>query len=84
MAAPTVRQTEMAEWVSPAQAARLLDLTTARLRQMALDGRIFYAQTPMGRVFNRAEIERLAAERRASGRKKSGPKPKREEDAAAA
>ena len=57
---PTV---EMAEWVSPAQAARILGVTTARVRQLALAGRLPFEQTPLGRIFPRDHIERLATDK---------------------
>lgn len=63
---PTI---EMEEWVSPAQAARILGVTTARVRQLALAGRLPFTQTPMGRIFAREEIERLAASRQSTTKK---------------
>ena len=46
-------------------ASRILNLSVARVRQLALEGRIPAIETPIGRLFDRTELERLAAERRA-------------------
>jgi hypothetical protein len=54
---------EMDAWLSAAQAARILGVTSARIRQMTLAGRLLYVQTPLGRIYNRAEVEALAASR---------------------
>lgn len=56
-------QVEMSEWLSPAQAARMLGVTTSRIRQLSLAGHLHFEQTPMGRIYRRSEIERLAASR---------------------
>jgi hypothetical protein len=58
----------MDEWVSPAEAARIVGVTSARIRQLSLAGRLAFQQTPMGRMYWRREIEALAEERRVRGR----------------
>ena len=63
---------EMAEWVSPAEAARMLGVTTSRIRQLSLAGRLRFQQTPMGRTYWRSEIEALADERRVRSRGRRG------------
>jgi hypothetical protein len=50
----------MNEWVSAAQAARILGVTSARVRQLTLRGRLLYVQTPLGRIYSRHDVERLA------------------------
>ena len=50
------------------EAAPLLGVTDRRVRQLAEAGLLRAAiDTPWGRLFDRAEIERLAAERKARG-----------------
>jgi hypothetical protein len=58
---PTV---EMEDWVSPAEAARLLGVTTSRVRQLSLAGQLPFEQTPLGRIYPRTEIERVAEAKR--------------------
>ena len=53
-------QVEMSDWLSPAQAARILGVTTARLRQLAISGRVPYEQTPLGRLYRRSVIAGMA------------------------
>jgi hypothetical protein len=51
------------DWLSPAQTARLLGLTTARIRQLSAEGKLQHIKTPNGRLYWRGEIERLASTR---------------------
>lgn len=57
---PTV---QMDEWMSPSEVAQMLGVTTARIRQLSLEGKLPYEQTPLGRIYPRAEIERVRKER---------------------
>jgi hypothetical protein len=61
---PTV---EMENWVSPAEAARLLDITTSRIRQLSLSGQLAFEQTPLGRIYARHQIEELAEAKKGAG-----------------
>jgi hypothetical protein len=51
------------EWLSPAQAARLLGVTPERIRQLERAGRVTCVRTALGRLLDPADVERLAAER---------------------
>jgi hypothetical protein len=51
------------EWLSPAQAARRLSVIPERMRQLERAGRLPCWWTPLGRLFNPADVERLATER---------------------
>ena len=52
------------DWLTPTQAGRRLELSAERVRQLTAEGRIAYIPTPLGRLIDRASVERLAAERR--------------------
>lgn len=58
-------QREAEELLAPSAAARLLGLSVQRIAQLALGGRLPYRQTPLGRLFARADVEALASERAA-------------------
>jgi excisionase family DNA binding protein len=49
--------------LSPTQAARRLDVSYRRVIQLADEGSLAAIRTPIGRIFARADVERLAAER---------------------
>jgi excisionase family DNA binding protein len=52
------------------EAAKLLGLTPAHVRRLEREGQLPAQRTPGGvRLFNRDDVERLAAARRARGRK---------------
>ena len=55
-------------WLSPAQAAREVDLTPLRIRQLADAGRLRSCRTPLGRLIHSGDVARLAAERKARQR----------------
>ncbi len=52
-------------------AARRLELSGQRLRSLAKQGRIRYTMTPLGRLFDPAEIERFRLTRGPFGRYES-------------
>jgi excisionase family DNA binding protein len=53
--------------VTTSEAAPLLGVTERYVRLLAAEGRLVAAiKTPWGRLFERAEVERLAAERHAA------------------
>ena len=49
--------------LSPAGAARRLGITPAAVRQMCRQGRLAFRMTPLGRLIDSGDVERLAAER---------------------
>lgn len=51
--------------LTPAQAGRVLDLTSTRVNQLGDAGRIQMTRTALGRLFDARDVERLAQERRA-------------------
>lgn len=52
--------------LTPAQAARVLFLSPQRVTQLGDLGRIQMTRTPLGRLFDARDVERLAGERRAA------------------
>lgn len=45
------------------QVARLLNVSTQRVEQLASAGRLTYSVTPLGRLYDAKSVHRLAAER---------------------
>jgi len=45
------------------QVARLLDVSPERVRQLTVTGRLRCRQTPLGRLYSRADVEAVAAAR---------------------
>ncbi len=63
----------MDEYLSVADAARILDVVPATVRQMERSGRLPARRTAGGiRLFCRADVERLAAARAATDRRPPG------------
>ena len=58
------------DWLTPTQAGRRLELSAERVRQLTADGRLPCIRTPLGRLLDPRDVERLAAERR---RRRAGP-----------
>ena len=50
-------------WLSPSEAARLLHISSQRVRELADQGRLRAQRTALGRLIDRGDVERLAAER---------------------
>ena len=69
---PMTTQPEMADWLSPSQAARLLGLTPRRIRQMSAEGILSFEQTPLGRAYRREHIEQVK-EARENNQREAGP-----------
>jgi helix-turn-helix protein len=63
----TVTQKELDGYVSNKEAATIFKRTPARMQQLAQEGRLPHLNTPIGRLFPRAELEALAAQREAKG-----------------
>ncbi len=53
------------EWLTPSQAARLLQLSAQRVRVLGAEGRLPFLRTPLGALFRREDVERFARERAA-------------------
>jgi hypothetical protein len=51
------------EWLSPAQAARMLDVTPDRVRQLMRSGQLAYQQTPIGRLTTLTAVRDLRERR---------------------
>jgi predicted site-specific integrase-resolvase len=54
---------EEPNWLSPHQAGLKLGVTAERIRQLERAGRLSCLRTPLGRLFNSEDVDRLAAER---------------------
>ena len=50
--------------LSISQASHILELSTERVRQLAASGELPSLETPLGRLFARTDVERLAERRR--------------------
>ncbi len=57
----------MEEWLSGAQAARLIGVTPQWVRTLARDKKVETVETPLGFLYRRADVERLAQERGGNG-----------------
>ena len=57
-------ETAIAGWLSPSQAGRRLGVTPQRIVQLARAGEVEHVLTPLGRLLDPADVERLAEERR--------------------
>jgi excisionase family DNA binding protein len=51
-------------WLTPTQAARVLQISAERVRQLVRAGRLRAVITPLGRLLPRAEVEAEAERRR--------------------
>ena len=58
-------ETDRPQWLTPSQAARVLDVTPARVRQLIASGQLACDRTPLGRLVLASSVESLAAERAA-------------------
>ncbi len=56
------------DWLSPQGAVLLAGISYAWLRLLGERGQIATLQTPLGRLYKRADVERLRAQRDQSGR----------------
>lgn len=52
--------------LTPSQAARVLELSPSRVNQLGDEGRIQMERSVLGRLFDAADVQRFAAERRAA------------------
>jgi hypothetical protein len=57
------KTTEPMNGVPTGEAARRLNLSPTRIGQLAASGKLAYTQTALGRLFDPAAIDALAAER---------------------
>ena len=58
----------MTNTLTPSETARRLHLSKRRVLQLHDEGRIRATLTPLGRLFDRDDVERFAVERERSGR----------------
>jgi predicted site-specific integrase-resolvase len=58
--------------MTPAQVAAAFGVSTARIRRLSIDGRLPYQQSPLGRLYPRAEVEALVADRAEKRRNEKG------------
>jgi hypothetical protein len=56
-------EVELSQRIAPSAAARILSVSTQHLRRLAEGGALNPVMTDLGRLFDRGEVERLAAER---------------------
>ena len=54
---------DTSQWMSPAQAARVANVTPLRIRQLCDAKRLRSCRTPLGRLVAREDVERFARER---------------------
>lgn len=54
---------DLSQWLTPGGAAQKLGISTVRVRQLANRGTLQPIWTPMGRLFDPAEVERLRRSR---------------------
>ncbi len=55
------------DWLSPQGAGLLAGISYAWLRQLGERGQVATLQTPLGRLYKRADVERLRAQRDQAG-----------------
>lgn len=53
------------DWLTPSQAARVLQLSAQRVRMLGAEGRLPFVRTPLGALFRREDVERFARVRAA-------------------
>ena len=51
------------QWLTPTQAGRRLELSAERVRQLTAEGRLACVRTPLGRLLDPRDVERLGEER---------------------
>lgn len=59
------------EQVPTGAAARFLGISDTRLRQLVREGKVAAEETPLGFLFDRVELERVAGERAARAAEKA-------------
>jgi excisionase family DNA binding protein len=58
--------------LSPSEAAKVLNVTPARIRQLLSAGELRYTRTSLGRLVDPDDVERLRREREACQARKAG------------
>lgn len=53
----------LGDLLSPAQAARILEVTPLRVRQLMAEGKLNYVRTPIGRLVDPDSLQNLRRER---------------------
>jgi excisionase family DNA binding protein len=59
-------------WITPGTAARLLDVSTERCRQLAREGRLKALKTPLGMLLWEASVREYLASRSPRGKDRGG------------
>ncbi len=60
-------ETMAQEWLTPAQAGRMIGVTAQRVRQMADAGQLTCKRTPLGRLLDPDSVEQILVKRRRKG-----------------
>ncbi len=56
--------TKSPKWLSPSETARLLGVSTSRVRQLTtVENKLRFVTTPLGKLIDAEDAHRLAAER---------------------
>lgn len=56
-----ITEASFRDLLTAAQVRRILSVSPTRVFQYAEDGRLSYVETPLGRLYRREDVERLAA-----------------------
>ena len=56
----TVTEAMFRDLLTAKQVQKMLDVSVTRVHQYAADGRLGYIVTPLGRLYRREDVERLA------------------------
>lgn len=64
----SLETSEFSEYLTVAQAARVLGVTPARVRQLGAERKLSPIWTPLGRLFAKGEVEALREERTSNGK----------------
>ncbi len=59
----TVTTADLSVLIAPVEAARILELSVQHVKRLADSGSLNAVRTDLGRLFDRDEVERFAAER---------------------
>lgn len=65
-------ETLLGDWLSTTQAARILGLSSERVRQLMVSGKLKHQRTPIGRLIDPRSIEELRRERAAGAAARAG------------
>jgi len=60
-----IREALMSDWLAPHDAAKGAGVSYGWIRQLGKDGKVDTLPTPLGLLYNRGDVERIARERAA-------------------